>query len=237
MAILLPATASGAVRRGDATDGTRFFLKGKNLDVRLPAGLRPGWRLRVACGSHDRAGRRIQSARATYRGVRRIGLRFRRDISQTAEWCVFESFAFNVELSTLPSSAVALRPLRRQPPVPLTPGPGVRQAVTTDTDGKAHGGYAGYDGDATFLLRGSVLTVRLRAPHDHAMVVRVACFFDSRLDKEVILGFRAVPVRARQRVITADLGRDVASRATSCLLEGAGNQNSGDIAAAEFPAP
>jgi len=36
-------------------------------------------------------------------------------------------------------------------------------------------------------------------------------------------------------VVSADLEADAGARATSCLIEGAGGPDSGDIAAADFP--
>jgi len=228
------APADGAVRRGSGADGTRFFLNGKQVAVRLPDGVRRGWQVRVSCGSEVLGSRRIASARLPSTGKRRVRMRFATDVSRSAEWCFFDTSAYNVSSRGLPTDAAILRPRRIRPPRDLTSGPGVREAVTTDTDGKAFGGFEGQAGDAHFYLRGSVLTVRLRRAVRYARVVRLVCARGDTPETGAPVAYRSAVLPARRHTITADLGRDPGSNSGACLIEGTGI-NSGDIAAAAFP--
>ncbi len=231
--VLMVEPASASVRNGAASDGTRFHLDGKRIAVKLPKGIVRGSRVHVSCGREGKAGRQVTSARRRYSGRRHMRLRFRTDVSRRAEWC-FYTFKSKVGARRLPYSAARLLPRRSPAPAALRSGPGVREAVTSDGDGAAFGGLEGETGDARFLLKANVLTVRLRAGFSRSRLVRLACTRGHSPGDAQILGYRALVLPAHRRVITADLEADAGTDAAVCVIEGTGG-NSRDIAAAQFP--
>lgn len=226
-----PAAAS--VRTGATTDGTRVRLSGKRITVKLPKTVIRGSLVRVSCGREGTAGHKVTSASERYSHGRRLGLQFRTDVSRIAEWCYFDTSKHNVDARRLPDGAVTLRPALGSPPADLQSGPGVREAVTTSTDGAPYGGLQGEDGDARFLLKANVLTVRLRTGFRHSQVVRIGCVAGTSPDNDRVLAYRSLVLPARRQVVSADLEGTPGPEATSCLAEGTGGR-SGDIAAANF---
>ena len=234
LAILCAAPpASAALRVGQDSVSVKFRLSARQLLVELPRATPLGSRIRAGCGRSGLSGRRAAFTSRIFRGPRRLRFRLPQDVSSTAEWCAFETEKSNVDARRLPHGAAALRPLLARPPKHLRSGPGIREAVTTDTDGEAYGGYAGDDGDARFLLDGRILTVRLRRASRRSELVRLVCVAGSRPGEERLLGHRAVVLPAGKRVVTADLEGLAEPQAAACLIEGA-LDSAGDIVGAAF---
>ena len=114
-----------------------------------------------------------------------------------AEWCEYTGRRLQAGATALTPGAPAFEPVAR--------GPGVREARTEASDG-----------DATFLQRGSLLTVELDRPFAHSQLASLACGAG-----ETPIAGRRVAVSAGQRVVSADLEADVGG-ARWCLIEAPG---------------
>lgn len=223
--------ARAATHTGTTSEGVRITLTDRTVALRVPGQTPRGATLEIACGSQTRL--RKDYAVATARRVRphrRLRLRLRGRLGPV-EWCTFSTSARNVDLQRLPQGAAVMHPRPSLPPAPLQPGPGVREAVTTDEDEINGNQLDGRDGQARFLLSGSTLTVRLSGvSFQRSTTVALVCGagHDARSSR-----VRIVAVGRGRRVITADIGPEPSRRSEWCLVEG-GVFGAGDIVGAVF---
>ncbi len=230
-ALVTVAPAAGAATQtGRTSEGVRFTLDGRVVSLRVPAHTPRGATLRVACGSQSSLRRDFATAARRVRPRQRLRLRLRGPLGPV-EWCTFAVNARNVDLQTLPSGAAVMHPRPSLPPAPLQPGPGVREAVTTDEDEVQGNALEGRDGEARFLLSGSTLTVRLSGVSiDRSTTVALVCGAGNSARNSRV---RIVAVGRGRRVITADIGPERSRRSEWCLLE-SGVFGAGDIVGAAF---
>lgn len=214
--VTVAAPASAVVQRGESSEGARFTLSGRTVTIVLPSPLAPGATVRAACGRRGQARTWVGRGRGRGHGLRTVRVRLHVAPSG-AEWCRYRRRGGGGGAAGLASGVPA--------PAPVQPGPGVREARTTDDDELDGSELEGDDGDARFLQRGAVLTVELRRAFPRSAVVDLVCGTRDRA-----IGLRAVAVRAGDRTVTADLEGDL-SGARWCIVE----EDAGDIAAASFP--
>ena len=217
--------AEAAPRSGTTSEGVRITLDGRVVSLRVPARIPRETRLTVYCES-DRPP--LSQAGLPQRTVRaRPGRRLRLTLPRRAARADFCGYSTDTGIT---GAAV----LTRAPsPAAVAPGPGVREARTTNEDEiPDSGSLEGDDGDAVFLAVDTRITVRLARPLRRSTAVYVAC---GRFDTRERLAYRAVVLRGGQRTVTVDAGA-VRPDADLCLIE---DVTGSDIAGALLgpPAP
>jgi len=221
VALMACEVAQAEIRTGRTSEGVALRLDGRTFALRIPRtfALR-GAGLRVKCGRELRGAARTAEARAArVRPGQRLRLRLPRDVSAGAEFCAFVETGRDKEDAVY--GVAALRPAGMPAPAPLIPGPGVRQGATSSADN-----FEGEDGDATFLLRESTLTVRVTRAFAHSSLITLGC--EGQDDRQA--GFRTLAVGRGRRSLTADIAVPAGLTPTVCLIED--DLSGGDIAVA-----